>query len=79
MPASDEEMMETWWSQSLQPFSKKQRRLVAAYLILTAWNLCKERNRRVFEGRSLRPIQVFDLFQEEVMMRQRACGIPQIG
>lgn len=36
MPASDEETMETWWSRSLQPFSKKQRRSVAAYLILTA-------------------------------------------
>lgn len=79
MPAIDEDEMEIWWTRSLEPFSKKQRRSVTAYLIMTTWNIWKERNRRVFEGTSLRLTQVFDLIQEEVMMHQRACGTPELG
>nr|TKV97177.1 hypothetical protein SEVIR_9G477000v2 [Setaria viridis] len=71
MPAIDEDETETWWTRSLEPFSKKQRRSVTAYLIMTTWNIWKERNRRVFEGTSLRLTQVFDLIQEE---KSKACA-----
>uniref|UniRef100_K4AI54 Reverse transcriptase zinc-binding domain-containing protein n=1 Tax=Setaria italica TaxID=4555 RepID=K4AI54_SETIT len=32
-------------------------------------NIWKERNRRIFEGKSLRPVQVFDMIQDDVKLR----------
>jgi hypothetical protein len=40
--------LEGWWNAAVS--GKSKRRHEAALLIYTAWNLWKERNRRVFEG-----------------------------
>nr|TKV97308.1 hypothetical protein SEVIR_9G485500v2 [Setaria viridis] len=66
---NDDGEVERWWTRSLEPLNRRQGRSMAAYKILTAWNIWKERNRRVFEGKSQRPIQVFDMIQHEVKMR----------
>jgi hypothetical protein len=42
--------LEGWWNAAVSNKSKDEARLTAAMLIYTAWNLWKERNRRVFEG-----------------------------
>nr|TKW07472.1 hypothetical protein SEVIR_7G309500v2 [Setaria viridis] len=59
--------VEEWWKRSLSPFNKKQRRSVVAYLIFTAWNIWKERNRRVFEGRSLQPHQRYKKVKTQIL------------
>jgi hypothetical protein len=54
------------------------RRSVAAMLTYTTWNLWKERNRRVFDSKSLQPHSVFSLIKEEVLLRRVACGHPVV-
>ncbi|OEL25104.1 hypothetical protein BAE44_0013874, partial [Dichanthelium oligosanthes] len=63
----------------LAPLAKKQRRSTAAILMYTTWNIWKERNRRVFEGKYMRPDQVFNLIQEDINLRRQACGNPVLG
>nr|TKW29087.1 hypothetical protein SEVIR_3G373000v2 [Setaria viridis] len=55
MPMANFSIQE-WWSLSLS----------AGILTYTAWNLWKERNRRIFEGTRCTPMQVFHLIKEEV-------------
>jgi hypothetical protein len=42
--------MEDWWNSVMQGMSGKRKIKRAFTIIYTAWNLWKERNRRVFEG-----------------------------
>jgi hypothetical protein len=37
-----------WWERELAKLPNKIRKLKAAMMIYTAWNIWKERNRRVF-------------------------------
>jgi hypothetical protein len=44
----------------------------------TGWNLWKERNRRTFEGKEVKPSTVLQFVKEEVNLRFRACGAPDV-
>ncbi|OEL32910.1 hypothetical protein BAE44_0006069, partial [Dichanthelium oligosanthes] len=52
--------------------------LKASVLMYKVWNLWKERNRRVFEGKSAQPQQVVVFIKEEMALRRQACGSPVI-
>jgi len=77
VPANPEEEIEDWWKRSLELQPQVQKRSVAAIQMYTAWNLWKERNRRIFEQKTLQPLQVFQLIKEEVNLRRAACGTPR--
>ncbi|OEL24191.1 hypothetical protein BAE44_0014791 [Dichanthelium oligosanthes] len=77
MPAQDLEVAD-WWNQELKNLSKQTRRTKAAFLMYTAWNR-KERNRRIFEDRRMNPMQVEQEIKMEMMIRERACGRPELS
>ena len=64
--------IETWWRSSLQLLPKDQRRHVAALLMYTTWNIWKERNRRVFEKKTMTAPLVFNCILEEMGLWQAA-------
>jgi len=66
--------VEEWWRRCLFPSPQSQKRSVAALLMYTTWNLWKERNRRVFDSKSLQPHNVFSIIKEEVLLRRVTCG-----
>ena len=68
--------VKTWWEANLQHLPLKKQRSVAAVLMVTAWSIWNERNRRIFEQRSLNPLQVFNLVKNELLLRVTACGRP---
>ena len=68
--------IEDWWKLSLVHLPKAERRIAAGLLVDTAWNLWKERNRRIFEGRSLPALQVVALIKEEIGLRVAALRVP---
>lgn len=73
-----QEDVEQWWNQELENLSKKTRRAKAAFLMYTAWNLWKERNRRIFEDCRADEVQLeFDI-KSEIMLRKLACGGPEL-
>lgn len=70
--------LQTWWCSSINAAAKEKRRATAAVLIYTAWNLWKERNRRIFDGIQCSELQVFFFIKEEIQLRQKACGTPSV-
>jgi mannosylglycoprotein endo-beta-mannosidase len=66
--------MEDWWNRSLQGHQKKFKQQLASLLIYTAWNIWKERIRRIFEGVTALPSRVLTLIKEEIRLRCMACG-----
>ena len=78
-PTGDEQdVMSTWWENNLRHLTLKRQRSVAAVLMITARCLCTKSNRRIFEHRSLTPIQVFSLVKAELLQRVTACGRPEL-
>jgi len=78
MPEDPSENVEEWWRRSLSSLSQSQRHPVAAVLMYTTWNMWKERNRRVFDSKSLQPHNVFSIIKEEVLLRRIACVQPAV-
>ena len=68
-----------WWCEAITQQPKPERRKVAALLMYTVWNLWKERNRRIFEGKVANPRMVLQLITEEVNLLTRACGAPIVS
>jgi hypothetical protein len=66
--------MEERWNSSLQGLPKKSKQSMATLLIYTAWNIWKERNWRVFDGKAALPPRILALIKEEVQLRSLACG-----
>ena len=71
--------LELWWTSSLQPIPKDQRRHVAALLMYTTWNIWKERNKRVFEGKTMTTPLVFNCILEEIGLRQAALRVSSVA
>jgi hypothetical protein len=63
-----------WWNGELARLSSEDRLRCAAYLIYAAWNLWKERNRRIFDGVLSTPSRVLQLIKDEMAQRESACG-----
>ena len=58
VPTNQDEGVEAWWNRSMEHLNQAQKHSVAAILSYTTWNIWKERNRRVFQHKSLQPHQV---------------------
>ncbi|PUZ44751.1 hypothetical protein GQ55_8G144700 [Panicum hallii var. hallii] len=68
-----------WWQKELVQLPKKTRKLKAAMMMYCAWNLLKERNRRVFEQKIKNPAEVMQEIKLEVDTRKLACGGPEFS
>lgn len=79
MQARNEEDIEEWWNRSLAKLNGKQRQSIAAIMMYTTWHIWKERNRGVFDNKSLRPDQVLGLIQDDINTRRQACANPLLG
>ena len=77
MPSTDV-LVADWWQNELAGLPKKQRRVKAALLMYTAWNLWKERNRRIFEHVNSDAVRVMQEIKAEVAVRWLACGGPEL-
>jgi hypothetical protein len=66
--------MAYWWNQSLGGLPKRLKQHLASLMIYTAWNIWKERNRRIFDGVTASPFRVLNLIKEELKLRRLACG-----
>ncbi|CAN6246948.1 unnamed protein product [Urochloa humidicola] len=69
-----ESSLQDWWNASLNGLPKKLKQKRATLLIYTAWNVWKERNRRIFEGVTALPSTILQLIKEDIRVRQLACG-----
>jgi hypothetical protein len=61
-----------WWEATSSPLLKNQKRDFNDLMIYTMWNICKERNRRIFENNALTPIQLALKIKEDVFTFKRA-------
>jgi len=58
---------------------KKTRKIKAAMMMYCAWNLWKERNRRVFEQKIKSPAEEIQEIKHEVHTRKLACLGPELS
>ncbi|WVZ55170.1 hypothetical protein U9M48_005869 [Paspalum notatum var. saurae] len=70
--------IEDWWTTALQNKPKDKKRTIAGILMYIAWNIWKERNRRIFNNKQASPSVVFNLPKEEMDLRKSACGHPSL-
>ena len=68
-----------WWEKELAHLPKKIRKIKAATMMYCAWNLWKERNRRVFEQKIKSPAEVIQEIKHEVHTRKLACLGPELS
>jgi len=78
VPTGNSEII-VWWQKELAHLPKKTRRTKAAFMMYSAWNIWKERNRRVFENKQGSPTDVLHEIKMEVQTRKMACGGPEIS
>jgi hypothetical protein len=65
---------EQWWNGSVQGRPKNISRRLASILMCTAWNIWKERNRRIFQGLFTTPTQIFCMIKDELLVSEVALG-----
>jgi hypothetical protein len=83
--------IEDRWRSSLGALPIQLRRVKAAVLIYTLWNVWKKGNRRTFEAKEVSPLQVYRFFffflssmqvyrfiHEEMDLRKQACEKPRV-
>lgn len=73
---STETSMEQWWIQLFRGGKKKAQAThgVLVDIHCLDWNIWRERNRRIFEGKSALPSRVVAMIKQEVHLRHQACG-----
>jgi hypothetical protein len=69
-PPTDSLEIIDWWQKELAQLPPKTRRNKAALLMYCAWNIWKERNRRVFDQVSKTPAEVMQEIKAEVIEHQ---------
>jgi hypothetical protein len=65
--------LELLWNSELRGLSNHAKKQRATLLIYTTWNIWKERNRRIFEGKTVPPSRVLQIIKEEMTLRSSAC------
>lgn len=66
--------IEEWWNRGVSGQPKEKGRRVSVLMIYTAWNLWKERNKRIFQGEFTTIVRVLELIKEEIKTRMLAMG-----
>ena len=75
-PSSDIQSFDSWWAVVLQNKSKEDQLTVSGLLMYFTWNIWKEQNRRIFEGKQTSTQVVFHLAKQEMALRRAAVGHP---
>ena len=57
--------LDDWWQLARKKLPKELRRAFDSAVLLSTWNMWKERNRRTFDGASKTPLQLFHLIVDE--------------
>jgi hypothetical protein len=69
--------LEPWWNEALSATSGKEKIRKASIMIYVAWNIWKERNRRVFEKKTTQPRRILQLIKGDLALRASACADTQ--
>ncbi|PNT61720.1 hypothetical protein BRADI_5g19527v3 [Brachypodium distachyon] len=72
---ADTSSIRLWWADriaSTKPLGKLPAKAFASVFLLTLWEMCKERNRRVFQHKLNPPAAVLALIKEEATLWKRA-------
>ncbi|PUZ59624.1 hypothetical protein GQ55_4G057600 [Panicum hallii var. hallii] len=75
---SNETDVEQWWNLQLASLPKQRRRIKAAVMMYTAWNVWKARNREIFDHQHADEVQVLGKIKAEIMLQKWACGSPDL-
>jgi hypothetical protein len=65
--------MEGWWNDAMLNISGKVKIRRANIMIYSAWHIWKERNRRIFENKSVHPRRILQMIKDELELRASAC------
>jgi len=68
MPAQGLDIRD-WWSDDLSDLLK-ERSFMAATMVYIAWNIWKERSRRIFEGKRMEPVQIHEIMAEMLKKKE---------